>query len=162
MTTESVDAVDVAARCLARLAAEGRTLAAAESLTAGMLTATLAAVPGASSVLRGGLVAYANDVKAGALGIPDSVVSTYGAVSAECATAMAARIRELLAADVGLSTTGVAGPDTQEGQPVGRVYVAVAGPDGVHVEELSLSGSREEIRAGSVKAVLALLETTLG
>ncbi len=117
-----------AADCLHRLRMLGHTLATAESLTAGLVCATLAAVPGASDVLRGGVVAYASDVKATVLGVDPAVIAAYGVVSAECAGAMARGAATLLQATWAVSTTGVAGPDRQEDKPVGTVHVAVAGP----------------------------------
>ncbi len=151
----------VAARCLDLLRDCGDTVATAESLTAGLVSATLAAVPGASDVLRGGVVAYASEVKTAVLGIDASVVARYGVVSAECAGAMARRASELLDATWAVSTTGVAGPDRQEGQAVGTVYVAVAGPGVDRVRRLELTGSRQQIRARSVVEALTLLNATM-
>jgi nicotinamide-nucleotide amidase len=153
--------VPQAARCLELLRARGQTLATAESLTAGLVSATVAAVPGASDVLRGGLTAYATDVKEGVLGIPSRVIAAHGAVSAECAEAMAMRARALFDADWAAATTGVAGPDSQEGKPAGLVFVAVAGPDRVRSRRLDLSGSRQQIRAASAGRVLQLLADVL-
>ncbi len=149
----------LAARCLAQLAARGQTLATAESLTCGLVAATVAEVPGASTVLRGGLAAYATDVKVSVLGVDDGLVERFGVVSPQCAEAMATRARVLFAADWAVATTGVAGPDRQEDRPVGTVFVAVAGPDGlVHSQGLHLSGGRAEIRGSTVTAVLGALE----
>jgi len=150
-----------AARCLNLLRDCGDTVATAESLTAGLVSAALAAVPGASEVLRGGVVAYASEVKTAVLGVDASVVATYGVVSAECAGAMARRASELFDATWGVSTTGVAGPERQEGQPVGTVYVAVAGPGVDRVRRLELTGSRQQIRARSVVETLTLLAATM-
>jgi nicotinamide-nucleotide amidase len=144
-------------QCLDALRARGATLATAESLTAGLVSSSLAAVPGASDVLRGGLVAYATDVKTSLLGVDQQTVDAFGVVSAECAQAMAVRARELFGATWALSTTGVAGPDRQEGKAVGTVFVGVAGPDAVQVRALSLPGSRDAIRRATVQEVLALL-----
>jgi nicotinamide-nucleotide amidase len=143
--------------CLDTLRDRGATLATAESLTGGLVSASLAAVPGASDVLRGGLVAYATDIKTSLLGVDEETVHTFGVVSAQCAEAMASRAREMFGASWALSTTGVAGPDPQEGKPVGTVFVAVAGPAGVRVNALTLSGSRDAIRRATVQEVLALL-----
>lgn len=151
----------LAARCLELLRRVGQTLATAESLTAGLVSATLAAVPGASDVLRGGVVAYASDVKTALLGVDPAVVSTFGVVSAECAEAMARGAAELIPATWAVATTGVAGPDPQEDQPVGTVYVAVAGPGGVERgRALALAGDRQQIRIASVVEVLRLLHET--
>src|SRR5690348_4767165 len=112
-----------AAGVLARLRERGETLACAESLTGGGLAAALTAVPGASASMRGGVVSYATEVKRTVLGVTAELV-----ISAACAEQMAVGVRDLLGATWGLSTTGVAGPDTQEGQPVGTVFVGVIGP----------------------------------
>jgi nicotinamide-nucleotide amidase len=142
---------------LAALKEVGQTLAVAESLTGGLLAATLVEVPGASAVFRGGVVAYATDLKARLLDVPARLLADRGPVDAEVAVALAEGARGRCLADWGLATTGVAGPDPQGGQPVGRVYVAVCGPGISDVRELTLSGDRAAIRAGSVTAVLALL-----
>lgn len=147
----------VAADVLTQLRVRGETVACAESLTGGGLASALTAVPGASLSVRGGVVTYATDVKRDLLRVTAELV-----VSAECAAQMATAVRALLAADWGLSTTGVAGPDTQDGQRVGTVFVGVAGPSGVRVRQLALTGSRGEIRAATVHAVLEELAVELG
>lgn len=121
-------------------------IAVAESLTGGDLAARLTAAPGASSTVLGGVVSYATSVKQEVLRVPESVVESHGVVSAACAEAMATGVRRLLGADWALSTTGVAGPDEQEGKPVGTVFVGIAGPSVVRAMELSLEGERGEIR----------------
>lgn len=150
-------AVDV----LAVLTSRGATLAVAESLTGGLLAATLTAVPGASAVFRGGVTAYATDVKTALLAVPATVVRSVGVVSAEVAAAMAQGARERLGATYALSTTGVAGPDSQEGKPVGTVFVAVAGPDGVEAAALQLAGARQAVREHACLDALRLLRRTL-
>jgi nicotinamide-nucleotide amidase len=151
-----------AAGVLARLAGRRETLAVAESLTGGLLAATLVDVPGASAVFRGGLVVYAADLKASLAGVPEALLATRGPVDPDVAVALARGARERCAADWGLATTGVAGPDPQDGQPVGRVYVAAAGPAEIaDVRGLILAGGRAAIRAGSVAAALALLSGLL-
>ncbi len=157
----SSDLPPSAAVCLDLLRSTGGTLATAESLTAGMICATLAGVAGASDVLRGGVAAYATDVKTSLLGVDPQLVARHGVISAECAEAMAVRARALLGATWALSATGVAGPTRQEDKPVGMVFVAAAGPDIIVVRELALSGSRDEVRVGSVTAALDLLAITL-
>jgi len=146
----------LAARLLAGLAEQGRTLAVAESLTGGALCAALVAVPGASRVLRGGVVAYATELKHTLLRVDADLLSRHGAVHPDVAREMALGARAVLGADVALATTGVAGPDPADGQPVGTVYVAAAGAGGAQVRELALAGSRDEIRAASVAQVLTL------
>jgi nicotinamide-nucleotide amidase len=125
----------------------GLTLATAESCTGGLVAAALTEIPGSSDVFVGSVVAYANDVKAAALGVSDELLVAYGAVSAEAAGAMAQGARERLRADVAVSVTGVAGPGggTAE-KPVGLVYVGVAAPEAADVRELHLGGTRAEIR----------------
>lgn len=135
----------------------GRTVATGESLTAGLLAATLASVPGASSVLRGGIVAYAGDLKVSALGVPASLVDRGGVIQAPVAEAMAVGARDRLGADFGLGCTGVAGPDEQDGHPVGEVHVAVAGPGSTRTHSLTLAGDRDAIRHGTVLVVLGML-----
>jgi nicotinamide-nucleotide amidase len=139
----------------------GETLATAESLTGGLVAATIVDVPGASAVFRGGLVAYATELKAALVGVPNDLLKARGPVDPDVARALARGARERCGADWGLATTGVAGPDPQDGHPVGRVYVAVSGPGVDEVRELTLTGDRPAIRAGSVAAVLVLLEDTL-
>jgi nicotinamide-nucleotide amidase len=125
----------------------GATLATAESLTGGQLAVLMTEIPGSSEVYRGGVVAYATDVKVGVLDVPDALVEEHGVVSEECARAMARGVRRLTGATYGVSTTGVAGPERQEGKPVGTVFVALAGPDGRDaVLALELVGDREAIQ----------------
>lgn len=146
-----------AAECLRLLQARGETVATAESLTAGLISATLASVPGASAALLGGVAAYTTEVKAKVLRIPQRILAEHGAVSGQCAEAMAVSVRELFAATWGVSATGVAGPDRQEGHQVGTVFVGVGGPGGAQVRRLDLPGERNEVRLGSVNAALSLL-----
>ncbi|MFI9201668.1 CinA family protein [Streptomyces sp. NPDC053048] len=147
-----------AAEVLAVLVAHGQTVAAAESLTGGLVAAELTAVPGASRSVRGSVTAYAGEVKRDVLGVDGTLLAERGAVDAEVARQMARGVRALLGADWGVATTGVAGPEPQDGKDVGTVFVAVAGPQGPGaVRQLSLDGGRAEIRAESVRAVLVLL-----
>jgi nicotinamide-nucleotide amidase len=150
-----------AAAAVHRLVDRGETLATAESLTGGLIAATIVEIPGVSSVYRGGLVVYATDLKNRLAGVPQDLLDERGPVDPEVALALAAGARERCGADWGLATTGVAGPDPQDGKPVGLVYVSVAGPSGVVVRELKLGGSRAEIRSESVTSVLRLLANRL-
>lgn len=150
-----------AAALVAALTARAETLAVAESLTGGMLAAMVTGVPGASAVFRGGVTAYATDVKASLLGVPEEAVRLVGVVSAEIAGAMADGALRRLGATYALSTTGVAGPDPQEGKPVGTVFVAVAGPGVSQVLDLQLAGDRQTIRVDTCLAALGLLRRTL-
>jgi len=152
----------VAADLVARLTAAGQTVAVAESLTGGLVAAALTDSAGASIVLRGGVIAYATDLKAQVLGVDEVLLAQVGAVDADVAEQMASGVRSLMGATYGVATTGVAGPDEVDGRPVGTVYVAVVGPGSSRVKALSLSGDRGDVRAKSVLAVLALLAEELG
>jgi PncC family amidohydrolase len=136
-----------AAAAVEALRGRAATLATAESLTGGQLAVLMTQIPGSSEVYRGGIVAYATEVKVGVLDVPESLVERYGVVSAECAVAMARGVRRVTEATYGVSTTGVAGPERQEGKPVGTVFVGFAGPDGHEaVLALELVGDRESIQ----------------
>ncbi|MCW2739055.1 CinA family protein [Nocardioides sp.] len=148
-------------RVLEALAERGETLATAESLTGGLLAARLTDVPGASRSFVGGVVSYATRVKVSVLDVPAQVVEQHGVVSEECASAMAYGVRARLDATWGLATTGVAGPDEQEGRPVGTVWIAVAGPDGVETRLLALDGDRLAIRAATCDEVMSALDGIL-
>ena len=150
-----------AAAVLAALSGRGQTLAVAESLTGGLLAATLVDVPGASAVFRGGLVVYATDLKHALAGVRQDLLDERGPVDPDVALALAAGARERCRADWGLATTGVAGPDPQDGVPVGTVYVACHGTTGV-VRALRLPGGRAAVRHGAVTAALDLLGDVLG
>ena len=143
-----------AAALLDALRERGWSLATAESLTGGQLAATVVDVPGASRSMRGGVVAYATDVKRTVLGVDADLLEAHGAVHPEVARQMAERVRGVLGADVGLSTTGVAGPDQQDGFSPGTVHVAVATPRGTVVRTLALAGDRAAIRTATCVAVL--------
>lgn len=153
---------DEAARALvAALGSRGWSLAIAESLTGGLVVATIVSVPGASAVLRGGVVAYATDLKRSLLGVDADLLARRGAVDPDVALQMAQGVRvtagrDGVAADVGIATTGVAGPDPQDGQAVGTVYVAVSTPVETRVEGLALEGGRAEIRSAAVRHALRL------
>jgi nicotinamide-nucleotide amidase len=146
---------------LEALRERGATLACAESLTGGLLCATLVAAPGASDVVRGAVVAYAVDLKATLLGVDEQVLTRHGAVSEATARAMAMGVAARLRATYGLATTGVAGPDPSEGKPAGTVHVAVSGPGLDAHAELCLTGDRQAVREQAVAAVVALLGARL-
>jgi nicotinamide-nucleotide amidase len=146
---------------LRRLRERRQTLAVAESLTGGLLAATIVDVPGASLVFRGGLVLYATDLKRELAGVPGDLLAQRGPVDPDVALALADGARRVCGADWGLGTTGVAGPDPQDGVPVGTVYLACRGPDGGEVRGVTLDGNRALIRAGAVAAALDLLAEAL-
>jgi nicotinamide-nucleotide amidase len=152
----------LAREAIAALRARGATVATAESLTGGLVCAALVSVPGASDVVRGGVVAYAPELKTTLLGVDADLIAERGTVDAEVAASMAVGARDRLSATYGLATTGVAGPDPSEGKAAGTVHIAVAGPNGVLRSLLDLSGDRDEIRTGTVAALLSLLVATLG
>lgn len=134
------------------------TLAVAESCTGGLLAMRVTEIPGASEYFRGGVVAYSNAVKEEVLGVPREVLLQHGAVSRECAQAMAGAVRRLLGADLALAVTGIAGPGGgTEAKPVGLVYLALATPTGIEVRELFLVGSRQGNRWSASEAALELL-----
>jgi nicotinamide-nucleotide amidase len=139
----------------------GATVAVAESLTGGLLGAALTSTPGSSSTFRGGLVVYATDLKETLAGVPGPLLAAEGPVSEHVAAALAAGARDRLAATYGVGVTGVAGPDPQNGQPVGTVHLAVAGPAEGEVRSIRCKGDREQIRAQTVTAALSLLAEIL-
>lgn len=134
----------------------GQTVGCAESLTGGGLADLLSATPGASATFVGGVVTYATRLKRDLIGVTAPLV-----VSADCAEQMAIGVRGLLGVDWAVTTTGVAGPDEQDGQPVGTVFVGLAGPDGVVVRELALTGDRAGIRAAACRGALEALADAL-
>ncbi|MBW1600866.1 CinA family protein [Streptomyces sp. JJ66] len=149
---------DSAAAAIGLLVARGETVSAAESLTGGLVAAALTAVPGASRAFAGSVTAYATELKSRLLGVDGTLLAERGAVNADVARQMAGGVRELLGTHWSVATTGVAGPDPQDGQPVGRVHVAVAGPGGeVSARSLDFDGDRARIRRDSVQAALRLL-----
>lgn len=155
------DAGSAAADLIERLIGRGWTVAVAESLTGGLVVSSLVAVPGASAALRAGIVAYATPIKHSLLGVDAALLAAAGAVHPEVARQMAEGVRRAASvgsapADVGIATTGVAGPAAQDGQPVGTVHLAVAAPGGTRVITLALHGDRDEIRSEATAAALAL------
>ena len=165
-TDPRAEAERLAREIVALLTDAGRTVAVAESLTGGLVVATLVSVPGASAVVRGGVVAYATDVKARLLGVDRGLLDLEGAVHPEVAREMALGVVSLVGADYGVATTGVAGPDPADGRPVGEVHVAVAAAGGrAHVTSLALDAGlgREGIRwAAAAEALGSLLVVVRG
>jgi nicotinamide-nucleotide amidase len=137
------------------------TVAVAESLTGGRLAAALTAHAGASRVFRGSVTAYATELKAAVLGVDPELLAQVGAVDPEVARQMAEGVRRLCGADLGLSTTGVAGPDPQDGRPVGLVYTAIATASGAQSLEWHFSGDRARIQDDSVRAALIAADRRL-
>ena len=152
---------ETAAKIVGVLTDRGQTVAVAESLTGGLLGAAITAIPGASVVFRGGIIAYATELKAALLGVPTDLLVTHGAVHPDVAAAMAAGARDRLGATFGVATTGVAGPDPADGKPPGTVHIAVSsGPQSV-TWDLALAGARDEIRRDTVEQALGLLWSVL-
>jgi nicotinamide-nucleotide amidase len=151
----------LAAEAIKLLTEAGQTVAVAESLTGGLVAAALTSVPGASVVVRGGVVAYMTELKTALLGVPAELLARHGAVHPDVAAAMASGVRQRLGATYGVATTGVAGPGPAEGKPQGTVFVAVDGPAGPAGEGLELAGDRSEVRAETVLSVLSLLVSAL-
>ncbi|MEU4480135.1 CinA family protein [Micromonospora sp. NPDC023966] len=135
----------------------GETLATVESLTGGLLSAAIVEIAGVSGVFRGGLVVYATELKSELAGVPEDLLAERGPVDPDVAAALAEGGRRRCGADWGLATTGVAGPEPQDGKPVGLVYVAATGPGGTEVRELHLDGGRDHIRSAAVIEALRLL-----
>ena len=135
-----------------------KTCATAESCTGGGVGYAITAVPGASAVFRGGIISYDNAVKRDVLGVPQDVLETKGAVSSECAAAMAEGARRLLKTDLAVSLTGIAGPDGGSvGKPVGLVWFGLASVTGLSTEKVIFTGGRCDVRAAAVEYALGLL-----
>ncbi|MEU4316433.1 CinA family protein [Nocardia sp. NPDC024068] len=143
-----------AAELVAALRETGQTVATAESLTAGLVSATIAGVPGASTVLRGGLVVYATDLKHRLAGVDEQVLAAEGPVAASTAEQLAVGARSRCIADWGLALTGVAGPDPQDGIEVGTVFLGLAGPGHTEVMRLKLTGDRWNIRFTATRTAI--------
>ena len=148
---------DLAGQILDRLRVVGHTVAVAESLTGGLLAAALTDVPGASLAFRGGVVAYVTELKAALLGVDAQMLARHGAVYPPVAAAMAEGVRARLGATYGVATTGVAGPEPSDGQPVGTAHIAVSATDDTVVRTIALAGDRQEIRRLTVEHALGLL-----
>jgi len=159
--------VDEAARLIAGLAGRGLTLAVAESLTGGELTAEFTRPAGASAVVMGGVVVYATELKHSLIGVDAALLAEHGPVHPDVAAQLADGVRTTAtvagrSADIGVSTTGVAGPDQQGGQPAGTVFVGVSTNAGTRVIALKLHGSRAEIRAETVRQAVAAVAAAVG
>ena len=144
-----------------RLRRQGRSLAVAESCTGGLLGAAVTDVPGSSAYFLGGVISYADRVKLEQLRVPDATLLQYGAVSEQTAAAMASGIRQLLHADIGVSITGVSGPEAEGSKPVGLTFIGVAGGTATTTQRFQWTGDRWENRRRSVIAALELLVRAL-
>ncbi len=148
---------ELATEIIGLLTRTGETVAAAESLTGGLVAAALTDVPGASNVFRGGVIAYATELKAQVLGVDVAMLKKHGPVYAPVASAMAEGVRQRLGATFGVATTGVAGPGPQDGHPAGTVHIAVSLAGDTVVRTMALAGGRDEVRRLAVERVLGLL-----
>ena len=149
---------------LVRILAERKlTSATAESCTGGGVGYAITAAPGSSAVFRGGVISYDNSVKRDVLGVPEEVLATRGAVSPECAAAMAEGARRLLRTDLAVSLTGIAGPDGGSAEkPVGLVWFGLASHSGVATEKMVFAGGRAAVRAAAVDHALGMLLAAAG
>ncbi|MGJ9627537.1 CinA family protein [Actinotignum sp. GS-2025c] len=165
MTAQPSGAADLAAlteTCVRHLRERGLSLACAESLTGGLLTAQFVTIPGVSAVLRGGVVSYATDLKASILGVSSERLASHGPVDREVALQMARGVCDIAGADIGMATTGVAGPGPHDGHPAGTVWIAVSTRSGAHLaRELHIAGGRSDVRSGAVRGAVELLGTFL-
>ncbi|WP_077621903.1 competence/damage-inducible protein A [Sediminibacillus massiliensis] len=148
-------------KVIERLNVSNQTIAAAESLTGGRFTDLLVSVPGASQVINGGIVSYATKVKINHLGISEQLINKYGTVSSQCAEAMAENVRDALKADIGISFTGVAGPDQTEGKEPGTVFIGIAEQGKTVAQAYHFSGDRNSVRKRAVKKGLEILHRHL-
>ena len=140
------------------LRAAGLTIACAESCTGGLLTSMLTDVSGSSSYVMGSVVSYSNDVKARVLHVSEETLAVYGAVSEETAREMAQSVRKLIYADIGVGTTGIAGPDGGSTEkPVGLVYIAVADQTHTVVQKNNFHGTRFENKQAAVHKAFAMI-----
>ena len=136
----------------------GKTVATAESCTGGLVATLLTHVPGSSTVFAGGIIAYSNSIKTNILGVPPELITNHGAVSREVCEAMALGAKRVLTTDFAIAITGVAGPGGgSAAKPVGTVWLAIAHPEGVTSDLLTLTGDRAAIRAAAARAALEKL-----
>jgi nicotinamide-nucleotide amidase len=153
--------VSLPAEVVDLLRGRGETVATAESLTAGMVTAALTSVAGSSAVVRGGLVVYATDLKHSLAGVDADLLAEHGAVHPEVARQLAEGARTRCGATWGLGLTGVAGPSAQDGVEPGTVHIGLSGPGVLTTRLITVGGDRHEVRVASVDTALALLRDHL-
>ena len=148
----------LARRVVEHLQKNDLTISAAESCTGGMIASTIINIPGSSTVLGSSFVTYSNQAKHLILGVPEEDIKTFGAVSEVVARKMAQGVRNISGADIGVSATGIAGPDGgTEGKPVGLVYIAISSGRRIMCKKLKLSGSRQKIRKNTTREILNLV-----
>jgi nicotinamide-nucleotide amidase len=151
----------LAVRLVARLTQSGQTVATCESITGGLISASLTAPAGASRVVRGALVTYMTDLKTSLAQVPAQSLAEHGVVSEAVALALAQAARRVCQATWGIGVTGVAGPGPAEGQPAGTVWLAVAGPAGASARLSRLEGDRQRVRRAVVTVALRALDQAL-
>lgn len=144
-----------------KLLVKGRTVACAESCTGGLLTSCLTDIPGSSAYVKGAVVSYTNEVKAGVLGVKQETLDSLGAVSEKTAVEMAEGVRKKLCSDYALSVTGNAGPGASEGKPVGLVFIGFASETSAFAKKFNFSGTRIEIKKVAVHEAMKLLNEEL-
>ena len=144
-----------------KLLVQGRTVACAESCTGGLLTSCLTDTPGSSAYVKGAVVSYTNEVKAGVLGVKQETLDSLGAVSEKTAVEMAEGVRKKLCSDYALSVTGNAGPGASEGKPVGLVFIGFASETSAFANKFNFSGTRIEIKKAAVHEAMKLLNEEL-
>lgn len=161
MSTNPVDKGPDLKKIVADALAAGITVATAESLTAGMVCSELGSIPGASGMLNGAVVAYRNSVKEDVLGVSGELLSANGSVDANVARQMAQGVRRLTGASLAVSTTGVAGPEPHDGQPVGTIFIGLADEYGAWSQRYEIAGTRAEIRAQACRYALLQLHQAI-
>lgn len=161
-STVNVDDTSLDEAVAALFRDRGLTLSLAESCTGGLIAKRITDVPGSSAYFHEGIVTYSNDAKMRLLGVPAEVLNSHGAVSSECASAMARGVRTASGSDIGLAVTGIAGPDGgSEDKPVGTVFIALAAPDGCWTRRFQFDGSRGEVRVLTARTGLEWLRKYL-
>jgi nicotinamide-nucleotide amidase len=157
------DIIDISNKIASALRARGWSCATAESCTGGGIALAITSIAGSSDYMQGGIVAYSNDVKRTLLSVSQMTLDSVGAVSDTCAREMALGVRNALGTDVGISSTGIAGPGGATARkPVGLVYIAVSTPEAEEVRELRLSGNRQHVMRESARLALELAHSVIG
>ena len=153
--------MNLAEEIVSSLTARHETLSLAESLTGGALSSEIVAIPGASHILKGSIVAYSTEIKVRELSVPQELIDKHGVVSEDVALAMADGIKARMATTWAISVTGVAGPGAHHGIPAGTVWLAIVGPKIRETVKLALDGDRSAVRRGAVESALGVLARIL-
>jgi len=147
---------DLAYEIIQKLGQRHLTISVAESLTGGLVAASLTQIPGASVVFKGGIIAYRDEIKRQVLKVDPALITKFTSISEPVAQSMATNVRELMNTDIGIATTGVAGPDKSDGFAPGIVFVAISIGDHKICQKLELVGDRTQIRDQSVNEIFKL------